>query len=187
VKVDQITGLLNQWATGDDAALNLLLPAMYAELRRVANAYLHGERNVNTLQPTALVNEAIVRLLGGKRPDQWESRTQLIGVMARIMREVLVDATRKRKAAKRPQNAERVDIDFIDIAIDSDIVLSIHDALIDLEAIHPRQARVVELKYFGGLSLDEIAKLTDASESTVTRDWRLARAWLQRHMGSDAI
>jgi len=180
----QVTGLLNQWAAGDANALEKLLPAVYAELHRVARRSLRRERDAHTLQPTALINEAIERLLGGARVPHWESRTQLVGIMARAMREVLVDSARHAQAAKRPNRADRVDLEAVDLAIDDGQILLIDDSLRHLARIHSRQARVVELKYFGGLTLEEIASTLAASEATVTRDWRIARAWLKRHMES---
>jgi RNA polymerase sigma factor (TIGR02999 family) len=180
----QVTGLLNQWAAGDAKALEKLLPAVYAELHRVAKRYLRRERDSHTLQPTALINEAVERLLGGAQLPHWESRAQLVGIMARAMREVLVDSARKAQAAKRPNRADRLDLDAINIAIDEGQILLIDDSLRQLARLHSRQARVVELKYFGGLTLEEIASALAASEATVTRDWRMARAWLKRHIES---
>jgi RNA polymerase sigma-70 factor, ECF subfamily len=180
MEVDDVTNLLNQWARGDRQALNALLPSVYAELRRLAQSYLRRERSDHTLQPTALINESIARLLGGKRPEEWESRAQLIGIMARTMREILVDAARRHNAAKRPNPRDQVDFEGIEIAKEESSLLGVDDALKRLNEVHPRQARVVELKYFGGLSLNEIADVMNSSEATVTRDWRLARAWLRR-------
>jgi RNA polymerase sigma-70 factor (ECF subfamily) len=182
VEFGEVTNLLNQWAQGDRQALNALLPSVYSELRRLAQSYVRRERSDHTLQPTALINESIARLLGGKRPEQWESRAQLIGIMARTMREILVDAARRHNAAKRPNPMDRVDFDAVELVIEDGSLLGVDEALKRLSEIHPRQARVVELKYFGGLSLDEIADLMHSSEATVTRDWRLARAWLRRDM-----
>lgn len=176
-----VTSLLSAWSLGDPAALNAAIPMIYAELRRLAAAQLRCERQNHTLQPTALVNEAVIRLIG-KKPTFLESRKQLIGVLGHAMREVLVDSARRKLADKRAHNVENLDVEALEISKGEVSVLSLDDALNLLAKIQPRQAQVVELKFFGGLTLDEIAEVVDASTATVTRDWRLARAWLKREM-----
>jgi RNA polymerase sigma factor (TIGR02999 family) len=177
-----ITDLLRASGEGDTNVLNQLLPFVYAELRRLAGAQLRRERSNHTLQPTALVNEAIVRLLGGQ-PVSFEGRDQLIGILGRTMRQVLVDSARRRAAGKRFSRTDQVDLDSVEISAEDNTVLSVDEALRKLEEIQPRQAHVVELKYFGGLTLEEISQVVGASSATVTRDWRLARSWLRRSMG----
>ena len=174
-----VASLLDRASGGDKAALNTLLPLVYSELHERAKRYLKQERNAHTLQPTALINEVVARLLGGSALTRWGSRAEFVAVLARGMRQVLVDTARRHNAAKRPHRADQVDLDSVDIAVDDNLV-SVDESLQRLAEIHPRQARVVELKYFGGLTLDEIADVLHSSEATVTRDWRLARAWLQR-------
>lgn len=176
-----ITRLLNEWSGGDQRALDKVLPVVYAELHRLADSYLRREKALITLQPTALVNEAVARLLDTPLAT-WESRLQLVGICARLMRQILVDSARKRHAQKRPQQAQRVDINAVDIGFaESEVDIEALDtALTRLADIRPRQAKVVELKFFGGLTLTEIATALDISEPTVTREWRLAKAWLRR-------
>jgi RNA polymerase sigma-70 factor, ECF subfamily len=179
----QITRLLNAWSGGDSSALDKVLPVVYAELHRLADSYLRREKAVITLQPTALVNEAVARLLDTPLPS-WESRLQLVGICARLMRQILVDGARRRHALKRPQAAQRVDIAGLEIGFEQDDVdiEALDNALTRLADLRPRQAKVVELKFFGGLTLTEIANALEISEPTVTREWRLAKAWLRRAM-----
>ena len=176
-----VTGLLSAWNLGDPAALNAAIPLIYAELRRLAAAQLRAERHNHTLQPTALVNEAVIRLIG-KKPAFLESRKQLIGVLGHAMREVLVDSARRKLADKRAHNVEHLDVEALDISMGDVSIVSLDDSLNMLAKIQPRQAQIVELKFFGGLTLEEIAEVVSASTATVTRDWRLARAWLKREM-----
>ena len=171
--------MLAKAESGDKTSLDALLPLVYSELHQLARRYLKRERNAHTLQPTALINEAVARLLGGSVLTRCQSRAEFIALLARGMRQVLVDTARRHNAAKRPHRTDQVELDSVVVAVD-DNVISIDDSLRRLADIHPRQARVVELKYFGGLTLDEIAEVMQSSEATVTRDWRLARAWLER-------
>ena len=158
-----------------------LLPIVYGELRRLAAAYLRGERPGHTLQPTALVHEAYVRLIDQKKID-WTNRAQFIGIAAVMMRRILVNHARDRIAGKRGGGAEHVPLTLAGDGIGAPEVnlLDLHDALTDLSESDPRKGRIVELKFFGGLTTEEIAATLDVSVATVERDWKFARAWLYR-------
>lgn len=158
-----------------------LLPVVYGELRRLAAAYLRGERPGHTLQPTALVHEAYVRLINQKQID-WTNRAQFIGIAAVMMRRILVNHARDRIADKRGGGAEHVPLTLAGDGIGAPEVnlLDLHDALTDLSESDPRKGRIVELKFFGGLTTEEIAETLDVSVATVERDWKFARAWLYR-------
>ena len=164
---------------GERRSLDEMLPDVYAELRRIAALYLGRERPGHTLQPTALVHEAFLRL-SGQRQMQWDNRSQLLGVAAQMMRRILVNHARDRAAAKRGGDAERVSLTFADSSapqIDVDTI-ALHEALEALERLDPRKGRVVELKYFGGLTTEEIGQVLGVSGATVEREWKFARAWL---------
>ena len=185
-----VTGLLIAWSEGDRAALDALLPVVYAELRRQARRALRRETAGHTLQPTALVHEAYLRLVD-QRPIRWQSRTHFFGVAARCMRQVLVDAARTRRAAKRGRGAHPVTLDDADgVAAapsaggeDAGVeVLALDAALERLAALDPDQARLVELRYFGGLTLDDTAATLGVSAATVSREWTVARRWLRREL-----
>jgi RNA polymerase sigma-70 factor (ECF subfamily) len=158
-----------------------LLPAVYGELRRLAAAYLRGERPGHTLQPTALVHEAYVRLINQRQID-WTNRAQFIGIAAVMMRRILVNHARDRIAGKRGGGAEHVPLTLAGDGIGAPEVdlLDLHDALTDLSESDPRKGQIVELKFFGGLTTEEIAETLDVSVATVERDWKFARAWLYR-------
>jgi RNA polymerase sigma factor (TIGR02999 family) len=158
-----------------------LLPVVYGELRRLAAAYLRGERPGHTLQPTALVHEAYLRLIDQKQID-WTNRAQFIGIAAVMMRRILVNHARDRLADKRGGGAEHVPLTLGGEGIGAPEVnlLDLHDALTDLSESDPRKGRIVELKFFGGLTTEEIAETLDVSVATVERDWKFARAWLYR-------
>jgi RNA polymerase sigma-70 factor (ECF subfamily) len=158
-----------------------LLPIVYGELRRLAAAYLRGERPGHTLQPTALVHEAYLRLIDQKQID-WANRAQFIGIAAVMMRRILVNHARDRIADKRGGGAEHVPLTLAGEGIGAPEVnlLDLHDALTDLSESDPRKGRIVELKFFGGLTTGEIAETLDVSVATVERDWKFARAWLYR-------
>jgi RNA polymerase sigma-70 factor (ECF subfamily) len=158
-----------------------LLPIVYGELRRLAAAYLRGERPGHTLQPTALVHEAYLRLIDQKQID-WTNRAQFIGIAAVMMRRILVNHARDRIADKRGGGAEHVPLTLTGDGIGAPEVnlLDLHDALTDLSESDPRKGRIVELKFFGGLTTEEIAETLDVSVATVERDWKFARAWLYR-------
>jgi RNA polymerase sigma factor (TIGR02999 family) len=174
-----VTALLRAWGDGDDAALEQLTPLVEAELRRLARAYMARERRDHTLQATALVNEAFLRLTEARRV-RWQDRAHFLGISARLMRRVLVDHARARGYRKRGGGAERVTLveELVaspGLALD---VIALDRALDALAAVDVRKSRVVELRYFGGLSLEETAEVLHVSPDTVKRDWRLAKLWL---------
>jgi RNA polymerase sigma-70 factor, ECF subfamily len=178
-----VTELLLAWGEGDRAALDALVPLVYAELHRLARHYIRGERPGRTLQTTALVHEAYVRLIDASRV-RWESRAHFFAVSARLMRRILVDAARTRGARKRGGDVPRVPLDeSIDVATArGDDLVALDDALTVLAAVDPRKERVVELRYFGGLTVEETAEALKVSVDTVMRDWKLARLWLHREL-----
>jgi RNA polymerase sigma factor (TIGR02999 family) len=178
-----VSELLRAWGQGDAQAGEDLVPLVYRELRRRAGAYLRNERPDHTLQPTALVHEAYVRLVGQDRIT-WQNRAQFFGVAAQMMRRILVDHARRHRAAKRPAAGAKVTLDDRIGATkpyDCDILL-LDQALHDLAGVDARQAEIVELRYFGGLSETEVASLMSISRATVTREWQAARTWLYRRM-----
>ena len=175
--------MLQGWRAGDRQALDALLPLVYKELRRVAHFQLRNERPNHSLQSAGLVNEAYLRLVGMSSP-QWESRTHFFAIAAQLMRQILVDYARRHGAAKRGANMPKVTLEDAMVASrlkDMDVI-ALDDALTDLGKIDPRQSRVVELRYFAGLSLEEISQVMEISPATVQRDWTAARAWLHREM-----
>jgi RNA polymerase sigma factor (TIGR02999 family) len=188
-KSAEITGLLKAWSLGDAAALDRLTPLVYDELRDLAHRYIRHERAGHTLQTTALVNEAYLRLVDVKGID-WQDRVHFLAVSARIMRRILVDAARARASAKRGGEMERVDhstaVDFDQLpAANSDRaadLLALDDALSKLTQMDPRRAQVIELRFFGGLTVEETAGILNISPQSVMRDWKLARAWLSREL-----
>jgi RNA polymerase sigma factor (TIGR02999 family) len=178
----RISHLLRQWAGGDLQAREDLVPLVYQELRKRAAAYLRRERRDHTLQPTALVNEAYLVLMGQDRVT-WINRAQFFGVAAQAMRRILVDHAREREAAKRPGGI-RVTLDegMRSVPpIDCELLM-LDSVLQELAAIDERQARIVEMKYFGGLSEEEVAAALSLSRTTITREWQSARAWLYRRL-----
>lgn len=180
-----VTRLLRAWRDGDPAAQDELVPLVYEELRHRAAAYLRRERGDHTLQPTALVHEAYLRLVGQQRVS-WQSRAHFYALAAQTMRRVLVDYARQRDAAKRPSPNLRVALDEqIPAEPPADVeLLLIDQALTELSALDARQGHIVELRYFGGMSEREIAESLSISRSTVTREWQSARAWLYRRIAS---
>lgn len=182
----EVTQLLRAWSDGDADAFERVLPIVYEELHRMAARYLVGERSNISLQTTALVNELCVRLLGWD-PVHWQNRGHFFGVSARMMRRVLVDIARRRRAERRGgPNAVRVPLDDIDVpasAPGADL-LAVDDALQMLASEDPRKAQVVELRFFGGLSIEETAEALGISVRTVHTDWALARAWLYRTLSA---
>jgi RNA polymerase sigma factor (TIGR02999 family) len=185
----EITLLLRAWGRGDSAALDRLTPLVYERLRRMARSYMRTERPGHTLQATALVNEAFLRLVETRNLD-WTDRAHFFAVCARIMRRILVDAARSRAATKRGGNADRVqhstaiNLDQLPNPVSeiSAQVCALDEALNVLAQIDPRRAHVIELRFFGGLTVDETAQALQTSPQTVMRDWRLARAWLAREL-----
>jgi RNA polymerase sigma factor (TIGR02999 family) len=175
-----ITGLLSRWADGDGEAFGALMPVVYDELRKLAAHYLSKERPDHTLQPTALVHEAYLRL-AGIRDMELRNRAHFFGAAAQVMRRVLVDHARQRRALKRggPSSPAAPFDEAIDTPIEAGIdFLALDEALAALEQISPARARVVELRYFGGLSVEETAEYMDVAPATVKRHWAFARAWL---------
>ena len=177
------TVLLRAWANGDPAALERLTPRVYAELHRIAGSLMRREAPGRTLQPTALVNEAYLRLINAANRD-WQSRAHFFAASARIMRHVLLDNARRRAAAKRGGGAGQVDLDAVpaDSGGRAEELLALDRSLEALAEWDARKARVVELRFFGGLTVEETASVLEVSADTVARDWRLARAWLLTEM-----
>lgn len=180
---EQVTKLLVAWGKGSKEALDLLTPIVYDELRHLAASYLRGERSAATLQPTALVHEAYLRLLAQSLPD-WQSRSHFFGVAAQLMRQILVDHARQHSSAKRGGGAQRVTLDeaFCFAHEKGADVIALDDALNALAEIDPRKAKVIELRFFGGCSVEETAQALDVSVATVGREQRLAEAWLHREL-----
>ena len=179
----EVTVLLERWRSGDRAALDLLMPLVYEELRRLARHYLRQERPDHTLQSTALVHEAYVRLVGQDLPE-WQSRAHFFGVAARLMRQILVDHARNHQAAKRGGNLPRLTLDesIAGSAPRDWDILALNDALSHLADISPKQSEIVELRFFSGLSIEETSDVLGISPATVKRNWIAARAWLFREM-----
>jgi RNA polymerase sigma factor (TIGR02999 family) len=180
----EVTRLLAEWAKGHSEALEELTPLVYRELRQLAAGYLRRERQGHTLQPTALVHEAYLRLVDQTKQPNWQSRSHFYGVAARLMRQILVDHARRKRADKRA--GIRVPLEeAVSFARDrGPDLLALDMGLNELEKIDPRKCKTVELRYFGGLSTDEIARSLEISERTARRDLRMAEAWLCREMGS---
>lgn len=178
-----VTGLLRKWQDGDESALSQLLPLVHDTLHRLAHRYVNRERQGHTLQTTALVNEAFLRLVGQQDVD-WENRAHFFAVSAQVMRHILVDYARQRASGKRGGGLRHVTLDgeAIVSAGRSAELIALDDALEALEKIHPRGSRIVELRYFGGMNNKEAAEVLRVSETTVERDWRLAKAWLYREL-----
>lgn len=198
---EDVTSLLQRWSAGDAAAGDALFPRVYGELRRIAQQRMARERSDHTLQGTALVHEAFLRL-AGQRVERWQNRGQFLGLASQMMRRVLVDHARQRAAAKRGAMEAALSLDDTAIAraVDSAVaretlngadheidLLSIDRALDRLAGFDPQQARIVELRYFGGLSIEQIAEAIGLSLSTVKREWTLARAWLRRELARSHI
>jgi len=181
----QVTQLLVAWGGGDRAALDELMPLVYEELRRLAHHYMSRERAGHTLQTSALINEAYLRLVDQKNIN-WQDRAHFFGIAARLMRQVLVEYARKRRYAKRGGEARRVPLDEAMIVSEERAadVVALDDALKSLAEIDPRQSQIVELRFFGGLSIEETAEVLGVSPGTVMRDWTLAKAWLRRAISS---
>jgi RNA polymerase sigma factor (TIGR02999 family) len=183
-RAPSVTRLLQLWSQGDPLALKQLTPLVYSELHRLAQRYMAGERPDHTLQATALVNEAYLRLAGSANVS-WESRTQFFGVCAQVMRHILVDWARARQRGKRGGKVALVGLDdaLATTAQPGTDLVAIDDALNALEEVDPRKSRVVELRFFGGLTAQETAAVLKVSVGTVEHDWKLARGWLRRELG----
>jgi RNA polymerase sigma factor (TIGR02999 family) len=187
----EVTALLRDWSGGDRAALERLMPLVYQELRRLAASYLRVERPDHTLQPTALVHEAYLRLVD-QRGVSWQNRAHFFGIAAQMMRRILVDHARRRQAAKRDATVLRLQASpgseedrggeaYEELVRDPEL-LALDQALCGLESLDARQARIVELRFFGGLTVEETAEVAGVSPATVKREWRTARAWLAREI-----
>jgi RNA polymerase sigma factor (TIGR02999 family) len=184
-KPETVTRLLLSWTAGDDTALERLLPSVDAELRRLARRYMAKEATGHTLQTTALIDEAFIRLVEGPRVS-WQNRAHFFAVAARLMRHILVDYARARRNLKRGGGFQRVPLGAALRVLDPRTdVLALDDALNALAAIDPRRGRVVELRFFAGLTVEETAAVLRISPETVMRDWKLARAWLRRELSKE--
>jgi len=179
VSPHRVTQLLEKWSQGDDAALAELMPLVYEELRHLAHRQMAAERTGHTLQTTALVNEAYLRLADQTNP-RWQNRAHFFAVAARAMRQILVSYARSQRSQKRGGGAVKVELDEAAIVSpgESKEIIDLHEALERLSTLDSRKAQVVELKYFGGLNYDEMAEVLKISPVTVRRDWRFAKAWL---------
>jgi RNA polymerase sigma factor (TIGR02999 family) len=184
-----ITRLLQEWQGGDAHALERLIPLVYDELQKLASRYLSRERRDHTLQTTALVNEAYLRLAGSE--SQWQNRAHFFGVAAKVMRRILVDHARRDGRAKRGGGAPHLVLDDVDVPsaqspVDAVDAYALDQALSRLEALDPHQGRLVELRYFGGMTIEETATVMGISTASIKRDWAVARAWLYRELTGDA-
>ena len=181
-----ITALLDDWGRGNHRALDELLPLVYAELRAIARRQLRRERVGHTLQPTALVHEAYLRLVDQRQVD-WRSRAHFFGVAAQVMRRILVDSARRRNAAKRGEGIHCISLDEVAATAEQDeiSVLALDQALGRLETLDRGLAQIIELRAFGGLTIEEAAQVLKVSASTAKREWRTAKAWLTRELGGE--
>ena len=179
----EITQLLSDWRNGDRTALNRLMPVVYEELRRLAGRYMGAERPGHTLQTTALVNEAYCKLLNHNQM-QWQNRAHFFAIAAQVMRRLLVDHARTRRYAKRGGGARAVSLDEVALVTEARAadVLALDEALSRLASFDPRKGEIVELRYFGGLSVEEVAGVLALSSITIKREWLKAKAWLQREL-----
>jgi RNA polymerase sigma-70 factor (ECF subfamily) len=178
-----VTQLLERWSAGDESALDELTPLVYAELRKLAAGYVRRERPGHTLQATALVNEAYLRLIG-QRGGAFHGRSHFYGIAARLMRQILVEHARKHRAEKRGGDRVAVSLEHADeVTSTPDVdILAVHEALERLAAFDEQQARIVELRFFGGLSIAEASEVLGVGHATVERDWSMARAWLRKEL-----
>lgn len=178
----EVTRILQEVRCGDADALKRLIAAVYQELRRLAQHYMQGQRPDHSLQATELVHEAYLRLAGHDAPD-WQNRAHFLAVAAQVMRNLLVDHARARQRLKRGGGGNtQLDEALILAGPQSEELMAVHEALERLAALDPRQGRIVELRYFGGLSIDEVAAVLGVSDRTVKREWQIAKAWLRSHV-----
>ena len=180
---EEVTRLLVEWKNGSKVAMDLLVPLVYEEMRRMAQSYLRDERSAATLQPTALVHEAYLRLVAQALPD-WQSRSHFFGVASHLMRQILVDHARKQKSEKRGGGGPKAPLEeaLTFAPQQSSEVLALDDALTALAAVDPRKCQIIELRFFGGFSVEETAQALDLSVATIGREQRLAEAWLHREL-----
>lgn len=178
-----VTQILRDWGEGDQQALDKLMPLVYRELRRLAQHYLRGERSDHTLEPTALVHEAYLRLVD-QRGVTWQNRAHFFGVAAQLIRRILVDYARRHRAAKRGGCVPKITLEQAVIGSEerAEDVVALDEALSRLATLDPRQGRIVELRYFSGLTLEQTAEVLGISPATVKREWSVARAWLYRQI-----
>lgn len=183
---DGITQLLINWRNGDQAALDQLMPLVYEELRRLARGFMGRERNNHTLQTSALINEAYLKLVGQDETN-WQNRAHFFAVAAQIMRHILVDHARSYGYEKRGAGAQRVSLDDAKVFSEERAgeLVALDEALTKLATVDPRKSHLVELRFFGGLNIDETAEVMELSATTVQREWRAAKAWLQRFMNGE--
>jgi len=182
----EITALLEAWSNGDSEALAKLIPLVDQELKKIAHAYIGKERPGHILQTTALMDEALIKLMEAEKIS-WSDRKHFYSLAARRMRQVLIDYARKQMAGKRGNRPDQVDLtDSVPLALEApERLITLHDALTNLASIDERKASVVEHRYFGGFTLEEVAEILGVSQTTVEREWRLARAWLKREIYGD--
>jgi len=182
----EVTQLLRRMSAGDAQAANELMPLVYGELRSLAAGLLRDERARHTLQPTALVHEAYLRLVGAEVAPEWEGHRHFLGVAAKAMRSVLIDHARRKQAAKRGGGGERLPLEGIVAAFEERVpdLLALDEALGRLEAMDGELARLVELRFFGGLTIEQTARVLETSVPTVVRSWQVARLWLQREVAA---
>src|SRR5215469_3718555 len=185
-RAHEINQLLESWSNGDQVAIDKLIPLVYEDLRRLAHRYMADERPGQTLQTTALVNEAYVRLVDAAHANP-QNRIHFFAVCSRVMRQILVDRARSRQALKRGGHVQHLELKEPLLAVDprTDLI-AIDDALQALAAIDLRKSRIVELRFFGGLSIKETAEVLNVSEETVQRDWKLAKSWLRRELARES-
>ena len=178
-----VTRLLEAWSQGDESALEKVMPLVYDELHRMARRFMSRQKPGHTLQATALINEAFIKLVG-QEEKRWTNRTHFFAVAAQAMRHILVDYARSKQSTKRAGSEQRVEFDeALSVSTDrASEIVALDEALVELARVDPRKARVVELRYFGGLSVEETARVLDISTVTVLRDWSLAKAWLHRQL-----
>ena len=184
---DEVTRLLRDWGNGNQQALEKLVPLIYSELRQIAHKCLYRERPGHTLQTTALVHEAYLKLID-QRDARWQNRAHFFAIASQAMRRILIDNARRHTAAKRGGPAEKLPLDeAANISLEPDpILLPLDEALTKLAEIDPQQSRIVELRFFGGLTIEETAEVMSFSIDTVKREWAMARAWLRQTMSDDA-
>jgi RNA polymerase sigma-70 factor, ECF subfamily len=179
-----ITEVLERWSNGEQSALDELVPLIYQELRRLAGNYIRRERHDHTLQPTALINEVFLRLID-QNDIRWQNRAHFFGIAAKLMRRILVDHARGHRAAKRGGAHYSLSLSSADrIAGQPSVdLLAVHLALQELEELDPQQSRIVELRFFGGLTIEETAEVIGVGHATVEREWKMARSWLRHELG----